>query len=38
MWLYEEKPVKVSYNTAKYGGHRHSGIRDIMVFAFPVAL
>ena len=31
-------PNKVSYHPAKFGGHRHSGSRDIIVFVCHVTL
>ena len=30
--------IKVSYHPAKYGGYRHTGSRDIMVFVCHVIL
>ena len=34
--LYEKEPLKESYHSAKYGGHRHSGSGDIMVLVCNV--
>ena len=31
-------PNKVNYHPAKFGGHRHSGSRDIIVFVCHVTL
>ena len=32
------KPIKVSYLSAKFGGHRHSGSGDIIVFVCHLTL
>ena len=31
-------PIKVGYYIAKFGGHRHSGSRDILVFVCHMTL
>ena len=28
------EPIKVNYHPTKFGGHRHSGSGDVMVFTF----
>ena len=38
MWLYGHEPIKVSYNSATFGGHRHCGSGNIMVLVFHVTL
>ena len=30
MWRYGQKPIKVSYQPAKFGGHKHSGSGDML--------
>ena len=32
MWLYVQEPVKGSYHPVKFGGRRHCGNEDIMIF------
>ena len=31
IWLYRQKSIKVSYHPARFGGHSHSGSRDIFL-------
>ena len=31
MWLYGQEPINIVYSSVKSGGHRQSGIRDVMV-------
>ena len=31
-WLHGYESVKVNYNPANFGGHRHSGSEDVMFF------
>ena len=38
IWLCGYKLIEVSYHPAKFGGHRHSGSRDIMIFVCHVTL
>ena len=38
MWPYRQEPIKVSYHPAKFGGHRHYGSGDIMIFVGHVIL
>ena len=35
-WLYRQDPIEVSFHPAKFGGHRHSGRGNIMVFVCHV--
>ena len=37
-WLYEQKPIKLSYHPAKFLGYRHSGSRDIIFLICHVIL
>ena len=38
MWLYGQKPIKVSYNPAKFGGDKHSDSGDVMFLVYHVIL
>ena len=38
MCFYSQELIQVSYHPAKFGGYRHSGSGDIMVFVCHVTL
>ena len=38
MWFYRYEAIKISYHPVEFGGHRHSGNRDIMVLVCHVTL
>ena len=38
MWLYSQKPIKLSYHPAKFDAHRHSGSEDEMLLVCHVVL
>ena len=38
MWLDRQKPIKVRYHPAKFGGHRHSGSGEVIFLVCHVIL
>ena len=38
MWLYEQEPIKVSYQSPMFGDLKHCGNEDIMVLVCHVIL